>query len=226
MKGRYALAAAALLLLPSCRPPRPALGLVPDRIESVRGQAVIRHARGGRAGRARLAFFLRLPDRAFLEALDPLNRTIFQVAIEGDEAVLIVPSRKAYWSGPRTEVMEAGLGFPLSVAEMAGLLGGRWSASPPGESLPDGWELVRDGRGRVAGGRRGGFSFQVEEFFPRRDAPRRIGYASADGAGALTVLRLDFPAASPDSGPVRPRIPASYARLTRAEMERLLRDAD
>jgi hypothetical protein len=226
VKGRFALAAAALLLAASCRPPRPALGPVPERLESIQGQASIRSARNGRAGRARLAFFLRLPGRAFLEALDPLNRTIFQVAIEEDEAILLVPSRKAYWSGPRAEVMESGLGFPLSVAEMAGLLGGRWSASSPGETLPDGWELVRDGRGRVTGGRRGDFSFRVEEFFPRRDVPRRIGYASADGDGALTVLRLDFNAESSGPWPALPRIPASYARLTRVEMERLLRDAD
>lgn len=226
MKGRYALVAAALLLASACRPPRPALGPVPDRLESVQGQASLRHARGGRAGRARLAFFLLPPGRAFLEVLDPLNRTIFQVAIEGEEAILVVPSRKACWSGPRVEVMESGLGFPLSVAEMAGLLGGRWAAPPPEAGLAEGWRIDRDDRGRVAGGRRGGFSFRVEEFFPRRDVPRRIGYASADGGGALTVLSLAFNAAASGPGPAPPRIPASYTLLTRAEMERLLRDAD
>ncbi len=220
MKGRFALAAALLLLSLACRPGRPARGPGPDRLESLRGQASIRHVRGGQSGRARLAFLLLPPGRAFLEAFDPLNRTIFQVAVEGEEATLLVPRRRAYWAGARAEVLEAGLGFPLAVGEMAEMLSGRW----PGGTA--GWELDRDGQGRVAGGRREGFSFRVDEFFPRRGVPRRIGYASAAGSGSLSVSSLGFndPAAGAGLPPLR--IPSAFIRLTRAEMERLLRDAD
>lgn len=226
MKGRFALGAAILLLAASCRPGRPVLGPLPERIDSVQGYASIRHIRGGQAGRARLAFLLRPPTRAVLEALDPLNRTIFEVLVEGEEATLIVPSRKAYWSGARAEVLEAGLGFPLSVAEMAGMLSGRWPSSTDGAGLFAGWDLARDGQGLVSGGRRGGFSFRVDEFFPRRSVPRKIGYATADGSGTLTVLRLSFNAAAA-GGELSPRtIPPSFLRLSRAEMERLLRDED
>jgi len=226
VKGRFALAAAVLLLASSCRPGRPALGPVPDRLESVQGHASIRHTRGGQAGRARLAFLLLPPGRAVLEALDPLNRTIFEVGVEGEEATVLVPSRKACWTGPRAEVLESGLGFPLGVAEMAEMLSGRWGASLGGESLFSGWELARDGQGRVDGGRRPGFSFRVDEFFPRRAVPRKIGYSSGDGSGALTVLSITFNAAASGAGRLPLRIPESYIRLTRAEMERLLRDAD
>ncbi|MDD8025252.1 MAG: hypothetical protein PHI34_01975 [Acidobacteriota bacterium] len=225
MKGRFAVGAAILLLAAACRTGRPILGPIPERIESIRGEASLRLARTGGAGRARLAFLLQPPGRASLEALDPLNRTIFRVMIEGETATLIVPSRRAYWTGARTEVLAAGLGFPLSVAEMAGMLCGRW-ASAAGPDAPVGWDLTRDGQGRIGGGRREGFSFRVDEFFPRRPIPRKIVFASADGSGALTVRGLSFniPAGA---GALQPAaIPLSFVRLTGAEMQRLLRDED
>ena len=43
--------------------------------------------RSGASGRARLAFLLVPPGLARLEALDPLNRALFQVAVDGEEAV-------------------------------------------------------------------------------------------------------------------------------------------
>jgi outer membrane biogenesis lipoprotein LolB len=221
LRGRFAIGAAALLLAASCRTGRPILGPVPDRIESIQGHASLRVARLGGAGRARLAFWLQPPGRARLEALDPLNRTIFQVAVEDETATLLVPSRKAYWTGARAEVLEAGLGFPLSVAEMAGMLSGCWTSAA-------GWDLTRDGLGRIGGGRREGFSFRVDEFFPSRPIPRKIVFAAADGSGALTVLGLSFNAPNQaGAGADQPAaVPPSFVRLTRAEMERLLRDED
>lgn len=220
MKGRVVIAASVLLLAAACRPGRIALGPVPERIESVQGYASIRTIRSGAASRARLAFRLVPPGMARLEALDPLNRTIFQVTVDGEEAVLVVPSRKAFWSGPRADVLDAGLGFPLSAAEMAGLLAGRGPDAPADE-----WALIRDGQGRIDSGSRRGFSFRVEEFFPRADVPRRISFTAEEASGTLTVLGLTFNAAAPGaSAPLR--IPPGYARLTKPEMTRLLRDED
>jgi hypothetical protein len=220
LKGRVVVAASVLLLAAACRPGRIELGPVPERIESVQGYASIRTIRSGASARARLAFRLVPPGIARLEALDPLNRTIFQVSVDGEEAVLIVPSRKAFWSGPRADVLDAGLGFPLSAAEMAGLLAGRGPAVPDAE-----WTLIRDGQGRIVSGSRQGFSFRVEEFFSRAAVPRRLGFTAAEASGSLTVLGLTFNAAAPDAGaPLR--IPPGYARLTKAEMTRLLRDED
>jgi hypothetical protein len=225
LKGRIVVAASALLLLASCRPGRPVLGPVPERIESVQGHASIRTNRSGASARARLAFRLVPPLLARLEALDPLNRTIFTVSVDGDEAVLIVPSRKAYWSGPRTDVLDAGLGFPLSVVEMAGLLTGRGPSAPEAAGEDAAWTLSRDVKGRVVSGSRRGFSFGVDEFFSQAGVPRRIRFAAADVSGTLTVLGLSFNAAAPEAA-VSPRIPPAYARLTKAEMTRLLRDED
>lgn len=225
MKGRIAVAASALLLLASCRPGRPVLGPVPDRIASIQGHASIRTNRSGASARARLAFRLVPPGMARLEALDPLNRTIFTVSVDGEDAVLVVPSRKAYWSGPRADVLEAGLGFPLSVAEMAGLLTGRGPAAAAEAGSDMAWTLSRDGRGRVVSGSRRGFSFGVDEFFSQGAVPRRISFAAGDVSGSLTVLGLAFNA-TPLEANEPPKIPPSYARLTKAEMIRLLRDED
>ncbi len=225
MKGRIVVAASALLLLASCRPGRPVLGPVPDRIASIQGHASIRTNRSGASARARLAFHLVPPGIARLEALDPLNRTIFTVSMDGEEAVLVVPSRKAYWSGPRADVLDAGLGFPLSVVEMAGLLTGRGPAVSEAAGSDAAWTLSRDGRGRVVSGSRRGFSFGVDEFFSQGAVPRRIGFAAADVSGTLTVLGLAFNA-TPPAADASAKIPSSYARLTKAEMIRLLRDED
>jgi hypothetical protein len=225
LKGRIVVVASALLLFASCRPGRMVLAPIPDRIESVQGHASIRTNRSGASARARLAFRLVPPLLARLEALDPLNRTIFTVLVDGEEAVLVVPSRKAYWEGPRTDVLDAGLGFPLSVVEMAGLLTGRGPAASEADGTDAAWTLTRDGQGRIVSGSRQGFSFGVDEFFSRAGAPRRIRFAAADVSGALTVLGLTFNAAVPEAA-ASLRIPPAYARLTKAEMTRLLRDED
>jgi hypothetical protein len=225
VKARLFVGAAVLFLIAACRPGRLALGPLPERIESIQGSASIRYSRGGASARARLEFLLVPPDRARLAALDPLSRTIFMVGVEGDEAALVVPSRKAYWTGARADVLEAGLGFPLDVAEMISLLSGRWPDSPDGPGRPAGWTLTRDGQGRIAAGSREGFEFRVDEFFPRAAVPRKIVFQAAASSGALTVLGLTANAASPDASRP-PAVPPSFVRLTRSEMERLLRDED
>jgi hypothetical protein len=225
VKARFFVGAAFLLLAVACRPGRPALGPLPERIESLQGFASIRYSRGGSSARARLAFRLVAPDRAGLEALDPLNRTLFTVGVEGEDATLIVPSRKAYWTGARADVLDAGLGFPLSVAEMIGLLSGRWPEGPDGQARPAGWTLTRDGEGRIAAGRRDGFDFRVDEFFTRTAVPRKLVFRAANSSGTLTVLGLTANEAGSDA--MRPpAVPPSFARLTRSEMERLLRHED
>jgi hypothetical protein len=225
VKGRIAIGAAVLLLAVACRPGRLSLAPLPERIESIQGSASIRYSRGGATARAKLVFLLVPPERAGLEALDPLSRTIFSVVVEGEEATLVVPSRKAYWTGARADVLEAGLGFPLSVAEMVGLLSGRWPDGPDGAGRPAGWTLTRDAQSRVVAGSRNGFDFRVDELFPRSAVPRKLGFQAATSSGSLTVLGLTANEAGPAA--VRPpAIPRSFVRLTRLEMERLLRDED
>ena len=220
-----ALLAAAVLLVPSCRPRTPVLGPVPERIVEIEGFASLRYERGGASNRVRLAFILAPPGRGRLDVLGPIGRLIFNVVVEEPEAVLLVPSKKACWQASREEVLAAGLGFPLDIAEIGRLLSGRWKETSGSPGDPAGWTLERDASGRVRGGGREGFVFRVEEFFPAAEIPRRFSFSGSDGSGMLSILSLAFNRAGAEAA-LGIAIPSSYSRLSRAEMERLLRDED
>ena len=215
-------AAAAFLcafLAASCRPDRPVLGPVPSEIRTLEGYASIRYSRGGASAKARLAFLLAPPGRGRIEVLGPLNQRLFEVSVDEPDAVLILPSKRAYWRGPREDVFETGLGFPLSLPEIAALLLGRWEGAVPDK----GWVLDRDAEGRPAAGRRPGFEFRVEEFFPAASIARRLAFQGDESAGTLTLLSVEFNTANPDAR-IGSSIPPGYARVSRAEMEKMLRD--
>ncbi len=183
------------------------------------GYASIRYNRGGASAKSRLAFLLAPPGRGRLVALGPLNQRLFEVSVDEPEAVLILPSKRAFWRGPREEVFETGLGFPLSLPEISALLLGRWDDPVPAE----GWTLERDPDGRAAAGRRAGFEFHIEEFFPASSMARKLTFRSEESAGTLALLSIDFNMSDPEAR-IGSSIPAGYARVSRAEMEKLLRD--
>jgi hypothetical protein len=216
---RAGVFAACCVLAAACRPARPALGPVPAEIHSVEGYASIRYSRGGGSAKSRLAFLLVPPGGGRLEALGPLNRSLFQVFIDEPDAVLVVPSKKAYWRGPRPEVLDSGLGFSLSLEEIAGILCGRFD----GPAFRSGWALDRDGERRVSAGRGKDFEFRVDEFFGGSTVPRRLTFLGSESSGTLTLLSLDFNSADADAR-IRASLPPGFARLSRAEMEKLLRD--
>ncbi len=189
------------------------------------GFASLRYERSGVSNRIRLAFILAPPGRARLEAHDPLGRRIFEVAVDEPEAALILPSKKACWRASREEVMDAGLGFPLDIAEIGRILSGHWEDASGTAGDPAGWTLFRDASGRVRGGEREDFVFRVEEFFPFTGIPRRFSFSGLESSGILSILSLAFNRAGAEAA-LKVEIPSSYARLSRAEMERLLRDED
>jgi hypothetical protein len=139
--------------------------------------------------------------------------------VDEPDAVLIIASKRAYWRGPRDEVFETGLGFPLSLPEIAALLLGRWDGIAPDK----GWSLDRDSAGRASAGRRPGFEFRIEEFFPASPIPRKLNFRGGESAGTLAVLSMEFNTADPEAR-IGSSIPPGYARVTRADMEKLLRD--
>ncbi len=219
----WAALAVSACILSACRPSRIALGPLPQRITEIEGQASLRYSRDGSMTRSRLAFVLVLPGRGRLQALDPLNRRLFEVDVEEPGAVLIVPSKKAYWKASRAEVLEAGLGFPLSIREMAGVISGRWEGPDEEVGVFSDWTLDRDSAGRVVSGSRSGFAFRVEEFFPGSSVPQRLSFFGTGSSGALTLLSLGFNASGAEAALGRP-IPPSFVRLSRADMEKILRD--
>ena len=210
---------ASLFLAPSCRPAKLVLAPVPSEIRTMEGYASIRYNRGGASVKSRLAFLLAPPGRGRLEVLGPLNQRLFEVYVDEPEAVLILPSKKAFWRGPRREVFETGLGFPLSLPEISALLLGRWDDPVPAE----GWTLERDPDGRAAAGRRAGFEFRIEEFFPASSIARKLTFRGEESAGTLALLSIDFNMSDPEAR-IGSSIPPGYARVSRAEMEKLLRD--
>lgn len=187
------------------------------------GSASLRYSRNGTYSRSRLVFVLVLPGRGRLQALDPLNRRLFEVDIEEPEAILMVPSKKAYWQAPRAEVLEAGLGFPLSIREIAGVVSGRWEGLDDEAGGFSDWTLNREIEGRVVSGSRSGFAFRVEEFFPGSSVPRRLSFFGTGSSGALTLLSLSFKVSGAEAALGRP-IPPSFVRLSREAMEKILRD--
>jgi len=218
-----ALPAAAALccafLAFSCRPAKPALGPVPSEIRTLEGYASIRYTRGGAAAKSRLAFLFAPPGRGRIEVLGPLNRHLFEVSVDEPDAVLIIASKRAYWRGPRAEVFETGLGFPLSLPEITALLLGRWDGVAPDKS----WALDRDPDGRVSAGRRPDFEFRIEEFFPDAAIARKLTFRGGESAGTLTILSIEFNTSDPEAR-IGSSIPPGYARVSRADMEKLLRD--
>jgi hypothetical protein len=215
-------AAAAFLcafLAASCRPERLVLGPVPSEIRTLEGYASIRYSRAGASAKSRLAFLLAPPGRGRIEVLGPLNQRLFEVSVDEPEAVLILPSKRAYWRGPREEVFETGLGFPLSLPEIAALLLGRWEGAFPDK----GWALDRDAAGRAAAGRRPGFEFRIEEFFPAASIARKLSFRGGESAGTLTLLSVEFNTADPEAR-IGSSVPPGYVRVSRAEMEKMLRD--
>jgi hypothetical protein len=192
---------------------------VPSEIRTLEGYASIRYTRAGASTKSRLAFLLAPPGRGRIEVLGPINQRLFEVSVDEPDAVLILPSKKAYWRGPREEVFETGLGFPLSLPEIAALLLGRW----PGTAADAGWILDRDGAGRAASGRRPGFAFRIEEFFAGASIARQLSFQGGDSAGTLTLLSVEFNTADPDAR-IGSSLPPGYVRVSRAEMEKMLRD--
>jgi hypothetical protein len=177
----------------ACRPSRPLLRPGED-LRELEGYASLRLTRGEESSRSKFAFAVLLPHRARLDIFDALGRAVSIFLIRGEDAYLALPSERIYWRGGRDEVIEKFLGFPVRPLEMAGLISGRWS-----EPSQEGWKLVRDARGRVVSGERGGLSFRVLEFSSGgSDVPRRWTFRHAGTEGTVTLLEAAFDRSEPD----------------------------
>jgi hypothetical protein len=221
MSFRFAAAAGCLAVaFAACRPPAPALVPPPD-LRQVQGWARLRLDRAGQAGRSKFFFAIALPSRGQLEIVDPLGRRALQIFIEGEEAYLVVPSKKAYARGSRSDVLGEFLGFPIALDEIVGLLTGRWGDADSAASL--GWAVERDGRNRVTGGRREGLSFSVLEFFPGNGVPRRFSFRGGESSGTVVLLEAAF---NRPIGPPNRSFQSRFKPLSWDELLSLLRDED
>jgi outer membrane biogenesis lipoprotein LolB len=154
-------------------------------VESIEGFASFRLAREGGTSKSKLSFLFRLPDRGRVEVLDPLGRTASILFLDGEEAYLVLPGRRAYWKSGRDEVMSKLLGFALGLEDLTHILTGR-------ADRLNGWSLEKDSQGRVVRGRCEDLRFEVRQFFERSPLPRLLVLSRAEDRGSLSVLRMNF----------------------------------
>lgn len=184
-RGAAALLLLSVLTLFSCLPSRPVVSPLPPVVESVEGFASFRLAREGETAKSKLSFLLRLPGQGRVEVIDPLGRSASILFVDGEEAYLVLPGRRAYWKSNRENVMSKLLGFSLAVEDLVHILTGR-------ADRLSGWALEKDSRGRVFRGRCRDLSFEIRQFFEQSSLPLLLVLIRAEDRGSLRILRMSF----------------------------------
>ncbi len=183
-----------LFLLGHCRPSSPLLIYPPSKIERIEGYGSLRVSGERGAGRSKISFLFELPHQARMAVLDVMGRTLYQIFINEEKAVIALPRQKAYWQGEEEEVVENSLGFRLSLEELIGLLSGSWEegGTKGGEDILEQWNFEKDREGRAVSGQRGELRFEVKEFFAETRFARLVAFEHPSSRGSLKVLGLTF----------------------------------
>lgn len=220
----------ALLVLAGCRPSGVLLQPVPAEIERIEGHASLRITTEQGSTRSKFTFLFQLPQpqQGRIEVSDALlGRTLYQIIMDRERAVFVLPSKKVYWEGEEEEIINTFLGFRLNLGEMISLLRGEWVGEEGEEESgknAERWNLNRDEAGRIVAGKRGNLSFEVKEFLPSSGLPRILIFQHPLNSGRLKILRIDF------NRPVKKKKAFSFDFLARyqhvswEEMEKILAD--
>jgi outer membrane biogenesis lipoprotein LolB len=214
----------SLVCLSACGGSRVLLSPAPARIDSLEGHARIWLTQP-EDSRSKFVFLLNLPDRGYIEVSDFLGRSLYRIQITELGAFFIIPSKKVYWKGEETEIIERFLGFPLNLQEMIGLISGDWKELTDKRLQASSWRLERDTQGRIVSGRRDALGFAVEEFIDGTRFPRSLRFEHPANSGRLKILKMDFN---------RPNAPGvfttddlkKYTPKTWAEIQALLNNED
>jgi hypothetical protein len=174
-----------LVALQACVSGPPVLSPPPARIDALDGYVSLSLRRESGSVKTRFSFRFILPDKGRIEALDLFGRTLAILIFNEGDSWLALPLRHAYWTGPEEELMEKFLGFGLKAGELARILCGRWDGA-------GGWNLDLDPLGRVLGGEREGFRFEVSEFFGGASVPLTVAFSLAGRSGRVRVLKIQF----------------------------------
>jgi hypothetical protein len=144
--------------------------------------------------RSKFSFLFHLPHQARISVTDLLGRAIYQIIVNEEKAVLVLPSKRVYWQGEEEEIIDKFLGFRLSLDEMISLLSGEWNEGKGAEEEKSlaGWSLEKDEAGRIVFGQRGDFRFGIKEFFSKTPFARLIGFEHPLNRGSLKILSLSF----------------------------------
>ncbi len=215
-----------LLLLICCRPTGILLQPVPSNIERLEGHASLRISGEQGSARSKFAFLFQLPHQGRIEVSDfLLGRTLYQIIVDRERAVFLVPKKKVYWEGEEEEIIDYFLGFRLSLDEMINLINGKWEekAQEMGrEKNKENWDLKRDERGRVLAGTRGKLHFEVKEFLSGSHIPRILIFQHPLNTGRLKILRVDFNRPAKKKQAFSLSFLTSYKRVSWEEIEKIL----
>ena len=221
-------AALVLLWIAGCRPSGVLLHPVPAEIERIEGHASLRITNEQGSTRSKFTFLFQLPQQGRIEVSDALlGRTLYQIIMDCERAVFVLPSKKVYWEGEEEEIIHTFLGFKLNLDEMVSLLRGEWAGEEgdrEGGKNSEGWILKRDETGRITSGQRGDLRFEVMEFLSNSGLPRILIFQHPLNSGRLKILRVDF------NRPVKKKnafsfdFLARYRRVSWEEMEKILAD--
>jgi outer membrane biogenesis lipoprotein LolB len=217
-----------LLLINGCRPTGILLQPIPTKIERLEGHASLKISGEQRSARSKFAFLFQLPHQGRIEVSDfLLGRTLYQIIIDRERAVFLVPSKKVYWEGEEEEIIDYFLGFRLSLDEMINLIQGRWEERTQEvgrEKNRESWNLKKDERGRILAGTRGNLHFEVKEFLSGSHIPRILVFQHLLNSGRLKMLRINF------NRPVKKKeafslsFLADYRQVSWEEIEKILAD--
>jgi hypothetical protein len=189
----FLLFLSALFCLSRCHPSKILL-TPPSRIESIEGYASIKMSGEQGLVRSKFSFLFRLPHQARISVTDLLGRAIYQIIVDEERAVFVLPSKRVYWQGQEEEIIDKFLGFRLSLNEVISLLSGEWKEGKGGEEEKSlgAWSFKKDETGRVVIGQRGEFRFEIKEFFSKTPFARLIGFEHPLNRGSLKILSLSF----------------------------------
>ncbi|MGD2294249.1 MAG: hypothetical protein PVF22_00255 [Candidatus Aminicenantes bacterium] len=184
----------SLLFLNSCQTQKIFLSPPSHEIKEFEGYATLRISAERQSARSRFSFLFHLPARGRVDVLDPLGRVPYQLIFFEKRAFFVVPSRKVYWQGGEEEIIEKFLGFRLSLSEVVALMSGQWLGTGL-RTLKDweeGWVVEKDRKGRTQSGKRGDFSFEVQEYFGQSSWVKTVVFRHSQTEGRLKVLDVRF----------------------------------
>jgi hypothetical protein len=211
-----------VLALAGCAGRRPVLE-PPAGVVAVEGHGSASIQGEDTALKGKFSFVFRKPGRGRVDVSGPFGTTAYFLIFEGPAARLVVPSKKVYAEEPSTTLMGRFLGFELGPDEVLCLLSGQWPDRGPEADPGPAWTLSRDGGGHVVRGERGGFVFEVPEFFPGTGVPRSVRFSRPGSSGQMKVLSLRF---NPEERPeaFATAFLGRYARRTWDEMQDILKN--
>ena len=190
----YGILLSFFLLFNSCVPSELSIA-PPSQLKSMEGYGSLRISGENGAAKLRFSFLFSLPNLGRIESFDLLGRSLYFILIDEKNAYFVLPSKRVYWQGKTEEIISRFIGVRLNQHEIISLIRGQWDSKTvirkTGET-GDTWSFVRDKEGKIISGKRGGFRFEIKEFFPRSSFARFLLFNNPWNKGSIKILLINF----------------------------------